>query len=213
VLSPISPAEQRILDALEEGERCLLLPPEQQPTPVEIAGWQDTEREVRAEFLRELLLRYDKATDRTEVDLYGAIIIGRLDLTAVAVARSLTLRRCLVRGDVLFDRTRFKRDISAVGCVFASAVRCEDTVFESETNFDSTHFCGSSTTFEAGFFGDAKFDKAEFAGTASFSGSVFYSDCRFRGTIFGTTSWFRKVQFCKDPLRGGQVRSALSGHR
>ncbi|MDT5304853.1 MAG: hypothetical protein QOE48_520 [Mycobacterium sp.] len=200
MLSPISPAEQRILDALEEGERCLLLPPEQQPTPVEIAGWQDTEREVRAEFLRELLLRYDKATDRTEVDLYGAIIIGRLDLTAFAVARSLTLRRCLVRGDVLFDRTRFKRDISAVGCVFASAVRCEDTVFESETNFDSTHFCGSSTTFEAGFFGDAKFDKAEFAGTASFSGSVFYSDCRFRGTIFGTTSWFRKVQFCKDAL-------------
>ncbi|MEV4236590.1 pentapeptide repeat-containing protein [Nocardia sp. NPDC049737] len=191
------PAEHRLLAAFHAGESCRLISPEDCPSPEVITGWRDPDREVRAAFLRELLLA--DGADSPEIDLRGAIITGTLDLSGITIERSLALGRCLIAGDIIWNRSRFNRDVTATVCTFTSDIRCADeTVFKGKTNFDTTHFLGNQTNFSAQFAGETTFDNSHFTGNASFNSASFYRNCKFRKAIFEKRSFFKRVQFCAD---------------
>ncbi len=51
-LTDLRPAERRLLDAARAGDTCDLIDRLHDPTPAEVADWNDPDREVRADFSR-----------------------------------------------------------------------------------------------------------------------------------------------------------------
>jgi hypothetical protein len=90
-LGDLTSRERELVDAAASGDvlECSQLPIEQ------LSATDDPEHTIRAELLRELLLkRCNKPPDPRGVRLRGARITGTLDLTHVEAAVGMELRNC-----------------------------------------------------------------------------------------------------------------------
>lgn len=99
-LGDLTSRERQLVDAAASGDvlECSQLPIEQ------LSASEDPEHTIRAELMRELLLkRCDKLPDPRGVRLHGARIIGTLDLTHVEAAVGMQLRGCSFDHPVLLE--------------------------------------------------------------------------------------------------------------
>jgi hypothetical protein len=102
-LGDLTSRERQLVDAAASGKvlECSQLPIEK------LSATDDPKHTIRAELLRELLLkRCDKPLDPRGVRLRGAHITGTLDLSHVEAAVGMELQGCHFDHPVLLDGAR-----------------------------------------------------------------------------------------------------------
>ncbi|AFR51582.1 MULTISPECIES: pentapeptide repeat-containing protein [Gordonia] len=212
-MEPITPAERRLLADATAAGQCNLLTPAEQAEPAwgpsaEVAAIWSEDRQVRADFLRHLLI-----DQQLPVHLTGARIDGNLYLTG-GHTLTLSLPRCILTGAAHFDGTTFAGDARFDGATFtgdarfgfARATRFVRTTFTGDAQFDGVTFAGDARFdkaiftrdarfVEATFTGDAQFDRATFTGDAQFDRATFTGDARFVRATFTGYARFLRVTF------------------
>ena len=181
-LTDLRPAERRLLIAARYGKPCNLIDSSAEPTSDEIAAWDDPDREIRADFLVELITNRIPGQTIEKVDVRGAIVTGNVDVPGTI--RVLPLRSSYCR----YDEVTFAR-----GATFTSSARFEGTTF-GVARFDGATFTGGAR-FGGATFGVARFGGATFTGGAWFDGATFTGGARFGGAMFSRDAWFNDAMF------------------
>ena len=178
-LTDLRPAERRLLIAARYGKPCNLIDSSAEPTSDEIAAWDDPDREIRADFLVELITNRIPGQTIEKVDVRGAIVTGNVDVPGTI--RVLPLRSSYCR----YDEVTFAR-----GATFTSSARFEGTTF-GVARFDGATFTGGALFGGATFTGVARFDGATFTESSRLNlhgvvgRSIVFRRTRFSGLIDG----------------------------
>ncbi|MCX5046232.1 pentapeptide repeat-containing protein [Aldersonia sp. NBC_00410] len=199
-LAELLPAEQRLLDAALAGERCDLIDPEAEPTPAEIAEWNDPDREIRAAFLAELITGGQRYAGPLieRVAVRGAIITGQLNVSGPADIVEIDLAYCKFGAVKVQKGVKFGGDASFVGSAFTEGVRFWGATFAGVTQFAYATFDEDVQFIKATFAGYAGFGLATFSGVAGFSGAKFAGDVQFQATTFNGVAEFMGAKFAGD---------------
>jgi hypothetical protein len=113
-ITGLTPAEEKLRDALSAGETCVLGDDGERPdAPVNWAT-PSPNLHIRAIVLRFALLRPAHADDATEfgVSIKGAIISGHLDLRDCTIHGNAIFNQCLFQDSILAARAEFKKDLN-----------------------------------------------------------------------------------------------------
>ena len=104
-VTEVPPFTERELSVLDAARRGVVLPCSTL-TVDQLADDEDSEHEVRAELLRELLIGLHGSLDPRGVRLEGARIVGTLDLAHLSAEKGLGLRNCFVPMPVVAPHAR-----------------------------------------------------------------------------------------------------------
>ncbi len=162
-------------------------------------------RTIDAAWIKEAVLK------RVRIEIYRAVIQGRLDIHDLTIEQEFTLADCVVTDFADFSHATFKRDFFVSDAVFASGVFFQSTTFEHAATFqrtrfeggpiafDNSHFLGAFSAYAARFAskggGTAVFTHARFDGNADFAFVVFAMDAHFITTQFGGQGSFPGARF------------------
>ncbi|MCX5044680.1 pentapeptide repeat-containing protein [Aldersonia sp. NBC_00410] len=205
-LAELLPAERRLLDTARAGESCDLIDPEAEPTPDEVADWNDPDREIRAVFLAKLITHRHPGPHLEKVAMRGAIITGRLEVIGPIAIVEIDSRYCRFDDDVSFrdevtfsgharfDAARFDGD-ARFDARFSGDARFDAARFDGDARFDAARFDGHAGFEAARFNRDARFDAATFNGDARFEASTFNGDAGFDTATFNEVALFYKARF------------------
>ncbi|MDV7357672.1 pentapeptide repeat-containing protein [Rhodococcus oxybenzonivorans] len=226
-LTDLLPAEQRLLTAALAGESCHLLDRQVRPKHDEIIDWDDPNREIRAEFLSQLMTHQHPYTNLRTISVQGAVITGELRVDGdLVVVLGISLAYCKLdsinlggvkfTGEVRFEGSTFAGSARFEGstfggnarfnsATFTQAARFEMTSFTREARFGGARFVGDAVFGRATFAADAKFGRAVFDGNARFGGATFTESARFGVASFGGFAKFGGVTFGGDAVFGGST--------
>ncbi|WP_172652399.1 pentapeptide repeat-containing protein [Rhodococcus opacus] len=182
-MEPQGPAEEQLLASLRAGIPCNLIDPKSTPTSEEVLKWNDSERMIRAEFLRPLLLRLDLEVKPPLVRLHGAQIVGALELNSTTIDPALHLTYCKIEV-ANFEKATFTDDVNFDGTTFAATASFNGANFRRGSSFQRVTFKEKTH-----FFG------ARFAQTAFFAQATFLKTAAFDSTLFGVDAWFKGTSF------------------
>ena len=130
----------------------------------ELAASDDPAYLVRAELLRELLLGRRGLLDPRGVRVWGARIIGRLDLVHVSASVGLELRRCVVADPVTAYDAHLpwlSLSISRIAALFADGVEIDGDLALDGVRITCSHEAGAICLHSARVGGQLDLDDAE----------------------------------------------------
>ncbi|EHI41310.1 hypothetical protein OPAG_09265 [Rhodococcus opacus PD630] len=202
------PAEQRLLDALQTQTPCNLIDPESTPTAEDMAQWDDKDREIRAGFLRRLLLRLHPDVKPEILQLRGGHITGLLDLTGAIIDPNVLLEFCRI-DKAQFNLAMFTGDADFDGTLFTGHAGFAGVTFTGHAGFAGVTFAGDARFAGVTFAGDARFDGVTFAEDAGFAGATFAEHAGFVGATFARYARFLDATFAKHAAFFG---ATFTGH-
>jgi hypothetical protein len=162
-------------------------------------------RTIDASWIKEAVLKH------VRIEIYRAVIRGRLDLQDLTIEQEFTLAECVVTDVANFSHATFKRDFFVSDTVFISGIFFQGTTFEHSATFQRTRFEGAPIAFDNAHFvgvfsaeearfaskggGTAVFTHVRFDGNADFALAVFNINAHFITTQFGGQGFFPGTRF------------------
>ncbi len=219
---PLLPAEQLLLDACKNGEMAKI----SNSRPTE----KTVDNEIRAEFLRSLILTEKDSIDPKGIWFTGAYVGGKFDYESCETNLPFRFWSSLFEDEIVIMRSKI-RLLSLIGSeakegINANGLKCEDSIWlgegfnaKGEVNFNSSTI-GSNLTCSNGKFENENgkalvCDKAEIGGDVwldegfnakgevNFNSSTIGSNLTCRGGIFENENG--KALVCDKAEIGGSV--------
>lgn len=192
-LSPLTPAEERLLKAVREDEECNLADGSYLVQSDETSDW-GKDRTVRAELLQQLMHNRHLTEYVEAIDLRAARIVGDLRSSGLDEVVPIALIDCRMDG-ILCNGAYFGGDVNFHGTTFTGEVKFDDAIFAGEARFDAVTFEDAAGFLSSTFRKDAKFGRATFSDHVMFGGADFHGATDFEGAKFATVAWFIQTTF------------------
>lgn len=206
-VADLLPAERRLLDAAIAGQPCVLNDLDVGPPSGEIAGWNDFDREIRAEVLALLITDQILHKRIMRVSIQGAIITGCLTVKGTATVVPFASTDCSYEAVSMGRGVTFSGDVSFTDVTFSGDIWFGGAEFSGDARFEGANFSGDASYAETTFNRDVWFDGATFTKNAAFDEATFGRDARFGGdaALAGEVVFSGDVSFANATFSGNAL--------